>query len=536
MKKKWLLMAVCALLAFPSAVYAGQEGNAEEVTQQKEESTLTVGLLAMNSGIQTVTALAGENGGIVNFQMRPPFSAFDENGNVYDRLVESVEADETFTAWTMKIKDLTWNDGKPVTAEEVLFSMQYGVQQGSMFYTMYYGGVDFEKSEVIDDHTLKIVLTQPNPNFWSYAGAWTEIYRMDEYENVEDSTTHVYSGLGYGPYYMSEFGGDEYIVLEKNPYYTLEEGPFVDRIVYRFYQDENSLVLALESGDIDCCGSKLSPSSVSRLETNPSIDVLSQDSLGYTYLSFNFRKELPQDDAVRRAVAMCVDRDAIVAVGYAGAATPMKTPISDVFADYTASGIEQPPYDPEAAGALLEEAGYTDTDGDGIRETADGEKLSLHLAYSNELANNESIVTVIATCAAEAGIEILPDGMNTSTFKQKVAIEHDFDIYYSYYASMSSAEDYVSMYASSWMMNYSGLTDETVDGLVSSVMTEPVRENRIALVDQYQNWFVEKLPGVHLVVATESYAVNTEHFEGFKLAMGTCGLIDPATICDIKAK
>ena len=95
------------------------------------------------------------------------------------------------------------------------------------------------------------------------------------------------------------------------------------------------MVLALQNGEVDVCANFLSASSVTQLQNNPEYLIESVPSLGYALISFSQTNELLTDVKVRQAIAMSVNRDALVNVAFAGAATAMETPISPVYTEFT---------------------------------------------------------------------------------------------------------------------------------------------------------------------------------------------------------
>lgn len=97
----------------------------------------------------------------------PNLVTMDENGVKYNYLAESSTSNEDCTEWTITLKDLVWNDGVPVTSADLLFTAKYGVEHHIGFFDSYYGLVDFDKSETVDDSTVRFVLSSPNVNFWN---------------------------------------------------------------------------------------------------------------------------------------------------------------------------------------------------------------------------------------------------------------------------------------------------------------------------------------------------------------------------------
>lgn len=471
----------------------------------------------------------------------PNLVAMDETGTKYNHLAESSVANEACDEWTITLKEgLCWNDGTPVTAADLLFTGKYGTEHHIGFFDSYFGLVDFDASEVVDDRTVVFRLTSANVNFWNGAGFWIPIMRQSEWESVEDPTTYKYSGAGYGPYYISEWVDGEYVVLERNPYFTLAnngQGAYLDQVVFRVFTDENAMVLALQNGEVDVCANFLSAASVTQLQNNPSYVIDSVASLGYAFISFSQTNALLTDGNVRKAIAMCCDRDALVNVAYAGAATAMNTPISPVYKEFTASDIRQPAFDTAGAAELLEQAGYKDANGDGIRESADGKPLSFTITYKSTLANVDGIMTILKSGCAEAGIELVLQPVDAATFSANVTQGHTYDISYSSWGTIDDVDTtLLTCFGIGQTLNFMEFNDQTQEDLLQKMQGETDYATRVALVDQWQEWFVENLPACHLLVPNNTYVASTEKFDGWELVPGNSAFLACAQFVNVYAK
>ncbi len=554
MKKAFaLLLAVCMVLSFAAcggdsgATTAATGSSAVENTAAVEESTTSmaggtvrVGLNSAPVGMNIWYQNDLNSATIMNLVCPNPVT-MNAEGTKYNYLVESSESNEDCTVWTITLKEgLCWNDGTPVTSSDLLFTAKYGVENHIGFFDSYYGLVDFEASSCIDEQTAQFVLTSGNVNFWNGAGFWIPIMRESEWSTVTDPSTYQYSGAGYGPYYVSEWVDGEYVVLERNPYFTLANdgvGAYIDEVVFRVYTDENAMVLALQNGEIDVCANFLGASSVSQLQTNPAYQIDSVGSLGYAFISFSQTNELLQDVVVRKAIAMSCDRDALVNVAMLGAATAMNTPVSPVYGEFVASDIRQPAYDTAAAGALLEENGYVDTDGDGIRESASGEPLSFTITYKSTMTNVDGVMSILKAGMAETGIELKLQPVDAATFSANVTQGHTYDISYSSWGTIDDVDTtLLTCFGIGQTLNFMEFNSQEQEDLLQAMQGETNYEARLDLLNQWQTWFVENLPTCHLFVPNNTYVADTTNFEGWTLTPGNSAFLSCACFTGVHAK
>lgn len=550
-----LLLALCLMLGLvacggntesnPTTGAATSGGDAPSQTDASAEGhktggTLNVGLnsapVSMNIWYQNDL-----NSATIMNLVCPNFVAMSAEGVKYNYLAESATSNEDCTEWTIVIKDgLCWNDGTPVTADDLLFTARYGTEKHIGFFDSYYGMVDFEKSEVVDDKTVLFCLTGGNVNFWNGAGFWIPVMRESEWSQVEDPSTYSYSGAGYGPYYISDWVDGEYVVLERNPYFTLANGgvgAYVDEVIFRVYTDENAMVLALQNGEIDVCANFLSASSVTQLKSNEAYQIQSVGSLGYAFVSFSQSNKLLTDYTVRKALAMCMDRDALVNVAMMGSATPMYTPISPVYSDFTASDIRQPAFDPEGAAALLESAGYTDTDGDGIRESAEGEKLSFTITYKATLTNADGVMSILKTGIEQAGIELVLQPVDAATFSANVTQGHKYDLSYSSWGTIDDVDTtLLTCFGIGQTLNFMEFNSQEQEDLLVAMQSETDYSKRVEMLNQWQQWFVDNLPTCHLFVPNNTYVANTAKFDGWSLCPGNSAYMACANFVSVYAK
>lgn len=540
--KKIISLVVVGCLALSLAACGSKPASSSATSKPESAATSSI-----NVGLNTAPVSENVwyqndlNSATIMNLVCPNLVAMDETGTKYNYLAESAVANEDCTEWTITlVEGLKWNDGTPVTAEDLLFTAQYGVEHSIGFFDSYYGLVDAQASEVVDERTVVFRLTSGNVNFWNGAGFWIPIMRKAEWEKVSDPSTHDYSGAGYGPYYVSEWVNGEYVVLERNPYFTQAnegKGAAIDKVVFRVYTDENAMVLALQNGEVDVCANFLSATSATQLQSNERYQIDSVPSLGYAFISFSQTNELLTDVNIRKAISMCADREALVNVAFAGAALPMYTPISPAYAEFTASDIRQPEFDTAGAAALLEEAGYKDTNGDKIRESASGKKLSFTITYKSTLSNVDSVMSILKTSAAEAGIELVLQPVDAATFSANVTQGHKYDISYSSWGTIDDVDTtLLTCFGIGQTLNFMEFNDQAQEDILRAMQSETDYETRLGMVNEWQQWFVENLPTCHLLVPNNTYVANTAQFDGWKLVPGNSAFLACAQFVNVSAK
>lgn len=509
---------------------------AQEAGTPTTGGTLTVGLNA-NPVSANVWVQNDLNSSVIMNLVCPNLVTMDENGTKYGYLA-SATSNEDCTEWTVTLKDLYWNDGTPVTAEDVAFSTQYGVEHQIGFFDSYYGQVD--SAEVVDDKTVTFKLKSADVNFFNGGFYWIPIMRKSEWESVSDPMNYVYSGAGYGPYYVDEWVDGQYISLKRNPYFTQAndgQGAYLDNILFRVYTDENAMVLALENGEIDTCADYISSNSQTQLAADSRYLLTTVDGLGYGQLSYSQTNTLLQDVNMRKAISMCIDREALVTVGMNGEATAMYTPVSPIYKDFVASNIQQPAFDTAGAKSLLESNGYSDTDGDGILESADGTKASFSLSYKSSIQNVDNVLEIIRSDAAEAGIELKLEPMDASTYSAKVTNGQTFDIAYNTWGTIDDVDTTLyTCYGIGQTLNFMQYNNEEMDNLLLAMKTEPDRNKRIEMLDQWQQLWVDNMPCAMTYVPKQTYVTNTDKFGGFSAVLGNCGYLNCAQAVEIYQK
>jgi peptide/nickel transport system substrate-binding protein len=363
-----------------------------------------------------------------------PFRQFDTTeafvgGLMYDGLIRLAQADYTpepeladrwdvsddQLTWTFHLRDgLTWSDGVPITAHDFAwtgnFVVEHDISSWSDGYTY------TESIEAIDDQTIVWKTTRPTlvPGLPGYnlilpEHVWGD-FTPKELKSFKNFPDPVISGS----FNLVEWKQGEYFRMEANPDYW-DGAPVIDEIVFRIYNSNEAVVQALIKGAIDFTQVP-SAALFEVVEGRPNIGTAIDSAEGFYHVAFNLADASEseahpavRDQAFRWAVAHAMDKATLterIARGYAEPGTTPVVPLYD-FWHWEPPPGEAITFDLAEANRLLDEAGYLDTDGDGVRESpGGGEPLDLKLLTASTDADMFKTAPFIEGWLGEIGVDV----------------------------------------------------------------------------------------------------------------------------------
>jgi peptide/nickel transport system substrate-binding protein len=336
-------------------------------------------------------------------------------------LAESYTISDDHLEYTFKLKrDVKFHDGTPMTARDVEFGFERikDPEVDAAHMRNYYR--DVESIEVIDDYTVKFKCKEPYWLALEFVGGFPimprHLFEKGDFNNHPNSRHPV----GTGPYKFVKWETGREIVLERNDDYWGEKG-HVDKIIFRIVVDDTVALQLFKRGDLDVC-ERLTPEQWVRQTTGAEFERkayrLAYDHLGYYYVGWNMRRPYFSDKRVRRAMTHLIDREGIIGSLIHGLGTIVtgnfyvNGPVYD-------HSIEPWAHDPAEAERLLNEAGWVDHDGDGIRDK-DGVKFSFEFLISSGSAYAEQLATILQEDLKKVGIEVSIRRLEWATFEQQV--------------------------------------------------------------------------------------------------------------------
>jgi len=309
----------------------------------------------------------------------------------------------------------TYSDGKPVLASDVVFTLKKILDEESMQYASYFETLDRANTKALDEHTVHVAFKEVR------AGQLLAF-------NIGVMPEHVYGKgdfkknravIGSGPYVLKQRIAGRSILLKRRDDYWREK-PRIAEILFRPIGDDNTAWKALEHGDVDV--SRVTNDIWSRVKDDPNVTkkINFHNVWQFTYnaIAWNLDDPLFADARVRRALAMCFDRQTVIDKLYHGQARAATGPfVQESWAyDPKVLPIE---YNPQGAAALLASAGWRDTDGDGILDR-DGKKFAFTVLIiaGNKASTDQS--QVLQDSLKRAGIQMDLRAVDGAAYAEEV--------------------------------------------------------------------------------------------------------------------
>ena len=385
-------------------------------------------------------------------------------------LATSWENDGNLT-WTITLREgVKFSNGRDMDGEAVKACLEHllAVHDRAPSDTM----IDTIEA---DGMTLTVTTREPLPALMNYLG--------DPYGciiDVDASDFDAGIAVGTGPYAVRDMVTDDHVTLVPNAYYW-NGTPKLDELTIRTISDGNTLAMALQAGEIDAAYG-MAYESYPLFENGGFQFSAIQTSRAF-FASMNMTSPVIQDPAVRKAIAMGIDKEGFVAVLLDGHGVVGHGAFPDGFSTFGGEHVTTEGYDPEGAKATLEEAGWLDSDGDGIREK-DGQKLVIRwLTYPSRQELPLLAESVQATLK-EIGIDV--DINCTASRREFLADMTSFDIYASALVTAPSGDPqyfFTTSCLPGMSYNFGAYENEYVNDLLNRMATEfdPARRGELAI-------------------------------------------------------
>lgn len=465
--------------------------------------------------------------------------AVDENYTYTQEGAATFEVNDTGDVFTFTIGDnVNWHDGEPVTAEDWVFAFEVlgdpdypGVRfteaSNVQGFNEYREGAAETISglNIIDDKTLEITFTEASPSLlasgiWAYPLA-KHIFEDIPVADMEASPEVRENPIGFGPYKVESITPGEAVVFSKNADYWRGE-PNLDEVTLSVVNPQ-TITQSLENGEVDIA---VYPTDQYKdnYQNLSNVEFLGITDLAYTYIGFqmgtwednaNVFDETKQvsDINLRKAMAYAVDNQAVANNFYDGLRWGANTLLAPSHPDYHDPSIEGYTYNQEEAIRILDEAGYEDVDGDGMREDPNGEELVLNFASMSGGDTAEPIAKYYIQAWGQVGINVeLLDGrlQEFNTFYDRLeAADQEIDVYQGAWG-VGSDVDPTGLWGSTAAYNYTRWTDEKNDEILARGVSSEALDvaKRQEIYKEWQEYMVEQVPAFPTLYRSELTAVN----------------------------
>lgn len=436
---------------------------------------------------------------------------FSSDGSVEPDLAQSWTVSDDGLAYVFKLRrNLRWQDGRPFTSNDVVFTiklMQDPDFPGVPYLAALWQSVTVEQ---LDTYSVRFTLAEPFPSFLDFSTIGLLPAHLLQGVTAGELLNHPFNlkPVGTGPFKLDEVNAN-FARLSVNPFYTGVK-PRLTNIQLRFYPSYQQTIAAYQAGEVQGI-SYIPPESIPAVENLSSLNLYSARMSSYDIVYLNLQDEemspFFQDVRIRQALLAALNRQAIIDKALSGQGLVATGPIRSWSWAYNAA---QPviDYDPALANSLLDEAGWFDSNNDGIRDK-DGRALGFIMLVGDE-PNRVEIAKVISQMWRQIGVsaslDVVGAGLgerlaqrNFQAALAEVLLSGDPDPYPLWHQTQIEGGQ-----------NYAGWDDDKASMLLEEARTVTDRGRRNDSYFEFQNIFAEEVPSLILFHPVYTYGVSQE--------------------------
>lgn len=440
-------------------------------------------------------------GYLVSKVIWPTLVFYDYKGDQYvPGLAQSWTTSADGLTWTFKLQpNAGWSDGKPVTAQDVIFTMNMAKGLGGINNISYFM-LDFTSWTALDEHTVQIKLQDFNSSFLEDL---LYIYVLPQHiwqpfskdMSAISGATHAAPLVGSGPFSVSKIDDDSAAVLTVNPHFY-GTAPKTQSVGAQVFGSEQQALLALENAQVDLIPEVTGALKVSSLPT--SVQFVAPPGLRTVVLWVNVSKKQRNpwmlNPKVRQALSLAIDRGQVVQSGHNGLAIPESTLVA-TSSKWHNSSIQPDPFDLNQANTILEGLGFQ-KGADGTR-VANGKRMSLTLLVNSDLVHSPD-PEIIQQGWKQLGVDVTLKPLD-NTGAENLFQTQDSDIYLSHWWGSPSGTLSLNGLISSMSNRATGYSSAAYDEAYSRVLTARTDADRKAAMTDLQKILVQDRPLIPIV-------------------------------------
>ncbi len=391
-----------------------------ETEDQKSSNVLVVGEISDFEALNPFGTTDAHARDIYNNIFLP---LLDENPDLLTfspRLAESYEFSDDRRKLIFHLrKDVYWSDGVRFTSRDVTATFRAQVNPAVAWPSQHLKK-HIDSVVAVDKWTVVYYFNEVYPYQVMDArdGPILPAHFLEKIDPAELPRVPVEEIPSNGPFRVESWKKGQALTLVSYQDYYEEDKPYLDRVIFKVIPDQVTLITQLRSGEIDVMES-IPPGEVADLEKNhPELRIFKFPTRAYGYIGWNAKNPLFKDIQVRRALTMAIDRQKIIDNVYYGYADECTSPFVPLIWAYNPN-IEPIPFDPERAGKILADEGFSDSDGDGWLDR-NGRKFEFELItnYGNQI--RQDIQVMVQSMLKRVGIKVVPRALEWTVFLDRV--------------------------------------------------------------------------------------------------------------------
>lgn len=541
-----LVLAACST-GSPSAQPSGSAGSGSG-------GTVRIGIGGSPDSLNPGNGLLTESYTLYELVYDTPINLSAEG--IYEpELAKSWSVSDDGLTWTLELVDnATFHDGTPLTSADVQYTLELYRDTPDFPYMPSYPDV-FETIEAPDATHVTLITAEPIGNFESRM-VFMYILPKHIWEQQADPVAFDNAEMiGSGPFKLTENRQGEFTRLAANADYW-KDPPLVDGVTFQTIDNGDARVAALTNDDVDMI-TEFPATAITALQTADNVAVSITNPLSGSLRDVFFNIVDPaqcptadggicsghpalRDLEVRQALATALDKQQIIDVAQLGLATPGLTLVPIGLGDFFASDVSDYAYDTAAANAILDAAGYHDTNGDGVRECkADQgcDDLTFRFNFPDDIDTGPREAELIQSMWEAIGVKITIQGLDADTLTSVCCPTFDYDIILWGWGSDPDPAFLLGVAICdeiSTGFSETGYCNPAYDELYARQGVEPDHAARVAIVHEMQQILVDDVVYIIPYYDKDKQAYRTDRFTGWWAGEASLGLEDPSSLTVIR--